>query len=58
MNGKSIPRPQTPAYPVITSIFQEAFADIRHGTDVATALNKAVITINQDIEDNEGYPSS
>ncbi len=57
LNGKSIPRPQTPAYPVITSIFQQAFADIRHGTDVATALNKAVITINQDIEDNEGYPS-
>jgi len=56
LTGKSIPRPQTPAYPVITSIFQQAFADIRHGTDVATALNKAAIAIDQDIEDNEGYP--
>ncbi|NET05020.1 MAG: sugar ABC transporter substrate-binding protein [Symploca sp. SIO2B6] len=53
--GQSVPRPQTPAYPVITSAFQQAFADIRSGLDVKTALNKAVITIDQDIEDNEGY---
>ena len=58
LTGKSIPRPQTPAYPVITSVFQQAFADIRHGTDVKTALDKAATSINQDIEDNEGYPSS
>ena len=57
LTGKSIPRPQTPAYPVITSVFQQAFADIRHGTDVKTALDKAATTINQDIEDNEGYRS-
>ncbi|NET48464.1 MAG: sugar ABC transporter substrate-binding protein [Merismopedia sp. SIO2A8] len=56
LTGKSIPRPQTPAYPVITSVFQQAFADIRHGADVATVLKKAAIAIDQDIEDNEGYP--
>ncbi|MDJ0799499.1 MAG: sugar ABC transporter substrate-binding protein [Calothrix sp. MO_167.B12] len=54
--GQSVPRPQTPAYPVITSAFQQAFADIRHGTDVKKALDKAVATIDQDIQDNEGYP--
>ena len=53
--GQSIPRPQTPAYPVITSAFQQAFADIRHGLDVKTALDKAVRTIDLDIQDNEGY---
>ncbi|NEP60483.1 MAG: sugar ABC transporter substrate-binding protein [Symploca sp. SIO2G7] len=57
LTGKSIPRPQTPAYPVITSVFQQAFADIRHGTDVETALNKAAAAIDEDIEDNEGYRS-
>ena len=29
--GFSVARPQTPAYPVITSAFQQAFHDIRHG---------------------------
>ncbi|MEM9215579.1 MAG: sugar ABC transporter substrate-binding protein [Cyanobacteria bacterium P01_F01_bin.150] len=57
LTGKSVPRPQTPAYPVITSVFQQAFNDIRHGTNVETALNKAAAEINQDIEDNQGYPS-
>ncbi|NEQ66434.1 MAG: extracellular solute-binding protein [Symploca sp. SIO2D2] len=58
LTGKSVPRPQTPAYPVITSVFQEAFADIRHGTEVETALNKAAAAIDEDIKDNEGYPSA
>lgn len=53
--GQTVPRPQTPAYPVITSTFQQAFADIRHGLDVKTALDKAVRAIDRDIEDNEGY---
>ncbi|HEY9887260.1 MAG TPA: extracellular solute-binding protein [Candidatus Obscuribacterales bacterium] len=57
LSGQSVPRPRTPAYPVITSVFQQAFDDIRHGTDVATALDKAAAVINQDLEDNQGYPS-
>lgn len=54
--GFSVPRPRTPAYPVVTTAFQEAFADIRNGGDVQQALDEAVATIDQDIEDNQGYP--
>lgn len=54
--GFAVPRPRTPAYPVITSAFQRAFLDIRHGADVRAALDKAVAAIDQDIEDNRGYP--
>jgi multiple sugar transport system substrate-binding protein len=52
----TIPRPQTPAYPVITSAFQEAFANIRNGLDVKTALDKAATTIEIDRQDNQNYP--
>jgi multiple sugar transport system substrate-binding protein len=54
--GKTVPRPQTPAYPVITSAFQEAFANIRNGRSVKTALDKATTTINLDLQDNQNYP--
>lgn len=54
--GQTVPRPQTPAYPVVTSAFQDAFAAVRNGLDVKTALDKAVTTINVDIQDNQGYP--
>jgi multiple sugar transport system substrate-binding protein len=54
--GQTVPRPQTPAYPVITSAFQEAFANMRNGLDARTALDKAVTTIDLDIQDNQGYP--
>jgi multiple sugar transport system substrate-binding protein len=54
--GSAVPRPRTPAYPVITSVFQQAFDDIRHGADVQTALDKAAADIDQDIHDNRGYP--
>jgi multiple sugar transport system substrate-binding protein len=56
LTGATVPRPQTPAYPVITSAFQEAFANVRNGLDVKTALDKAVTTIDLDIQDNQGYP--
>lgn len=56
LNDKTVPRPQTPAYPVITSAFQEAFNNIRNGLDVNKALDKAAIEIDIDIEDNQGYP--
>lgn len=55
INGFSVPRPQTPAYPVITSAFQAAFQDIRNNGDVQQALDKAVRLIDQDIRDNKGY---
>lgn len=51
----AVPRPKTPAYPVITSAFQQAFQDIRHNINVETALNRAVAVIDEDIRDNQGY---
>lgn len=54
--GHAVPRPQTPAYPVITSAFQQAFSDVRNGGDVQAALDRAVAAIDQDIADNKGYP--
>ncbi|MGB5776327.1 MAG: extracellular solute-binding protein, partial [Sedimenticolaceae bacterium] len=56
LGGLSVPRPQTPAYPVITSAFQQAFRDIRNGADVQATLDAAVAVIDQDIRDNQGYP--
>jgi multiple sugar transport system substrate-binding protein len=53
--GYAVPRPQTPAYPVITSAFQAAFMDIRNNGNVQAALDKAAAAIDQDIADNKGY---
>jgi multiple sugar transport system substrate-binding protein len=53
--GRAVPRPRTPAYPVITSAFQRAFLDIRDGADVGETLRKAVETIDEDLRDNRGY---
>ena len=53
--GAAVPRPRTPAYPVITSAFQEVFDDIRNGGDVQDALDRAASTIDEDIDDNRGY---
>ena len=55
LNSIAISRPVTAAYPVITSAFQEAMANIMEGGDVKTALDRAVKVINQDIHDNNGY---
>ncbi len=54
--GYAVPRPRTPAYPVITAAFQKAFDRIRSGTEVQAALDRAVRTIDDEIEDNQGYP--
>ncbi|KPV39713.1 ABC transporter substrate-binding protein [Thiohalorhabdus denitrificans] len=53
--GQAVPRPRTPAYPVISTIFQDAFADIRHGMDVREVLERAAAEIDADLEANEGY---
>lgn len=52
----AIPRPRTPAYPVITSAFQEAMLNILDGADVREQLDQAVRIIDADIEENDGYP--
>ncbi|MFN2197718.1 MAG: extracellular solute-binding protein, partial [Anaerolineales bacterium] len=54
--GVAVERPVTPAYPVISSAFDVAIRNIITGADVQTELNKAVKTIDQDIQDNDGYP--
>lgn len=54
--GYSVPRPQTPAYPVISAAFRRAFADIRNGAPVQASLDRAAALIDRDIEDNQGYP--
>jgi multiple sugar transport system substrate-binding protein len=53
----AVPRPRTPAYPVITSAFQEAMLSIMEGGDVQAALDEAARVIDRDIEQNEGYPA-
>ncbi len=54
---ETVPRPQTPAYPVITSAFQSAFANIRNGLPVKTALDRAATAIDVDLQDNQNYPN-
>jgi multiple sugar transport system substrate-binding protein len=56
--GVSVPRPRTPAYPVITAAFQRAFDDLRNGGNVQQALNRAAATIDRDVTDNLGYRSA
>jgi multiple sugar transport system substrate-binding protein len=56
LGGYSVPRPQTPAYPIISSAFEQAFRDIQNGGDVQAALNRAAALIDSDIRDNKGYP--
>jgi len=55
--GVAVPRPRTPAYPVISASFRQAFADIRNGMPVQQALDHAAQQIDQDIRDNHGYPA-
>jgi multiple sugar transport system substrate-binding protein len=54
--GYAVPRPRTPAYPVITAAFQKAFDRIRSGGNVQEVLDRAVRSIDEEIEDNQGYP--
>jgi len=54
--GYSVPRPRTPAYPVITAEFQKAVDRIRAGSSVQAALSAAAKAIDREIADNHGYP--
>jgi len=53
--GFAVPRPKTPAYPVISSAFRQAFAEVRDGAPVQAALDRAVAVIDEDIRDNQAY---
>ena len=56
LQGVAVPRPKTPAYPVITTVFQQAFQQIRNGATVKQVLDRAAYKIDQDVRDNQGYP--
>lgn len=56
VQGTAVPRPKTPGYPAITTTFQQAFQQIRHGANVKQVLDNAAQEIDQDIRDNQGYP--
>jgi multiple sugar transport system substrate-binding protein len=55
--GLAVPRPRTPAYPIVTSAFQEAFDAVRSGGDVDATLSEAAELVDQEIADNRGYPA-
>jgi multiple sugar transport system substrate-binding protein len=48
-------RPPTPAYAVITNVFQRSLSDIVNGADVKASLDNAVDQIDFNIETNDGY---
>lgn len=54
--GFASPRPQTPAYPFITSEFQKVFDRIRSGSNVQAVLDGAAQAVDHEITDNRGYP--
>lgn len=52
----AVPRPRTPAYPFISSLFQDAFEAVRNGEDPVGVLHEAATMIDREIRDNRGYP--
>lgn len=54
--GYSVSRPRTPGYPVMTTVFQQAFLDISNGANVQAVMDKTAREIDLDINDNQGYP--
>jgi len=51
----AVSRPATPAYPIISSAFDNAMSDLRGGKDPAEALDAAVDVIEGNIARNNGY---
>jgi multiple sugar transport system substrate-binding protein len=58
LQGHTVSRPRTPAYPIISSAFQQAIENIRNNADVQDSLDMAARTIDQDINDNRGYDAA
>ena len=52
----AVSRPPHPAYPTITSAFMQAVDEAFNGGDPKEALTSAAKKIDEDIEDNGGYP--
>ncbi|MFM2065982.1 MAG: hypothetical protein RLZZ584_891 [Pseudomonadota bacterium] len=51
----AVARPETPAYPMISSSFERALKEAREGGDAADALDRAVEAIQQDLKRNRNY---
>lgn len=51
----AVPRPETPAYQFISSVFQKATTDILAGGDPQQILDRAVSEIDADIRENGNY---
>jgi multiple sugar transport system substrate-binding protein len=51
----TVVRPETPAYPVISSTFEKTAKDIMNGADVKKALDQAVKEIDANIASNDDY---
>jgi multiple sugar transport system substrate-binding protein len=56
--GWAVARPRTPAYPFISSVFQDVFESVRDGVDLAPVLTDAARVIDREIDDNHAYPGS
>jgi len=54
LEGYSVPRPRTPAYPIISSTFQDSFLKIINKAPIQKTLDRAAKLIDEDIEDT-GY---
>ncbi len=52
----AMPRPPHPAYPAITTAYMNAVDAILNGADVKKTLYTAATKIDDDIEENAGYP--
>lgn len=55
--GTARPRPQTPAYPTITTAFETAVREIFAGRPVKPALDAAARRIEKDVDAHQGYPA-
>lgn len=51
----AVPRPVTPAYPVVSARVAQAVADVLAGKDVATSLRTAAAAVDSDNRANKGY---
>lgn len=51
----AVPRPITPAYPVISQKFSEAFFGVYEGGDAQELLDQVAKEIDLDFADNDGY---
>lgn len=56
--GWAVPRPRTPAYPFVSSVFQDVFRAVRNGEPLRPVVDRAAHTIDREVRDNRGYPDS